>query len=181
MKGLAKPYVLHKNSLLHKSSLQLFSTTDDYFRSVLNEDKLKTPNLTVKDTLNEVREYKQFHDQRRELIRRKNRHVERYGIKDYEISDYEIDGANTSNYTRSKYHTDPLSVIEHSTQAVIFGLPYDATEAEIDDIFSIYGLVDKIRIYDDVQGDVSHAIVTYKTNAALQRCKEQAKNIWIKN
>lgn len=94
---------------------------------------------------------------------------EKFGLKDYELSDFAIEGVKEGNTPRTLKHIDPVSQLQPNIQVAVFGLPFDATRKEVLNAAQNYGLVERVELFENVLGDVSHAIVTFKTNTACKR------------
>lgn len=79
------------NPVLLQNNMRLMSSTDEYFRKVLNKRQPKTTKFEMVHTLAETMELEQHHEKRREHIRENNKINSKFGIRDYNLDDYQYD------------------------------------------------------------------------------------------
>lgn len=156
-----------------------FSSNKEYFNSVLNEDNDNYKNNEVSTAFEQIREQEFFDLERRHALRKVQK--EKFGLKDYELSDFAIEGVKEGNTPRTLKHIDPVSQLQPNIQVAVFGLPFDATRKEVLNAAQNYGLVERVELFENVLGDVSHAIVTFKTNTACKRWIEDQNQVWIRD
>lgn len=138
------------------------TATTDYFKRVLKDHEPNNmDDFNVQKHIQDFAEFEEFHDQRRDALRTKDKHQVKFGLKDYELEDYNIEGASGENldYKSLIQGKVPEDLIERdrlslqivdklipNIEIAVFNLPYDTTEEDIRHIFAKYGSIKSVKM-----------------------------------